>query len=110
MSTLGFLSYKYGLPVQSHLSESIGEIEWVKMLHPECETYAGVYDAHRLLHSSAIMGHCCFSSPAERKVLKAANASVVHCASSNFNLNSGISFACNCAFEFYLFSQLWLQE
>ena len=89
MNRLGFLSYKYGLPVQSHLSESIGEIKWVEELHPECNTYAGVYHSHHLLHSGAIMGHCCFSNLEERKVLKAANASVVNCASSNFNLNSG---------------------
>ena len=42
MAALGDLSLKYGLPVQSHLSESIGEIEWVQQLHPDCSTYAEV--------------------------------------------------------------------
>ncbi|KAJ1412697.1 hypothetical protein B484DRAFT_335729 [Ochromonadaceae sp. CCMP2298] len=34
MGSLGRLGAKYGLPVQSHLSESRGEIQWVKELHP----------------------------------------------------------------------------
>lgn len=32
---LGDVSRKYDVPVQSHLSESPGEIEWVSQLHPE---------------------------------------------------------------------------
>lgn len=90
MNKLGLISYKYGVPVQSHLSESNGEIEWVKALHPECTTYAGVYNKYHLLHSATIMGHCCFSTKEERAVMKRANTAAVHCASSNFNLNSGV--------------------
>lgn len=32
---LGEVSRKYDVPVQSHLSESHAEIEWVSQLHPE---------------------------------------------------------------------------
>lgn len=35
MEYLGEISRKYDVPVQSHLSESLAEIEWVKGLHPE---------------------------------------------------------------------------
>lgn len=35
MEYLGEISRKYNVPVQSHLSESLAEIEWVKGLHPE---------------------------------------------------------------------------
>lgn len=35
MKGLGELSRKYNVPVQSHLSESEGEISMVKELHPE---------------------------------------------------------------------------
>lgn len=35
MTHLGEVSKKYGVPVQSHLSESLAEMEWVKQLHPE---------------------------------------------------------------------------
>lgn len=90
MDRLGLISFKYGLPIQSHLSESIAEIAWVKDLHPDCATYAEVYNSCNLLHSATIMGHCCFSNDAERSLLRRKNATVVHCASSNFNLCSGV--------------------
>ena len=44
LTQLGALSAKYGLPLQSHLSESQGEIAWVRDLHPECSSYGDVYD------------------------------------------------------------------
>jgi guanine deaminase len=55
MQGLGKVSHKYGLPVQSHLSESLNEIAFVKSLHPEASTYAGVYEVNGLLHQGAIM-------------------------------------------------------
>lgn len=79
-----------GLPVQSHMSESMGEIDWVKSLHPEHGTYAEVYEACNLLHSKAYMAHCCHSSEIEIEVMRRSGARVVHCASSNFNLGSGV--------------------
>ena len=90
MQFLGDISLKYGLPVQSHLSESVNEIEWVKSLHPAQESYAEVYEMHNLLHSRAYMAHCCHSSEHEIEVLKRSGAGVVHCANSNFMLSSGI--------------------
>lgn len=35
MTCLGNVSKDYDVPVQSHLSESLAEIEWVKQLYPE---------------------------------------------------------------------------
>lgn len=35
MGFLGEISGKYDVPVQSHLSESPGELAWVSQLHPE---------------------------------------------------------------------------
>jgi guanine deaminase len=90
MARLGELSLRYGLPVQSHLSESQGEIDWVSSLHPDCSTYADVYDKYGLLHSSSYMAHCCHSSPEERVLLSQRETGVVHCASSNFMLSSGV--------------------
>ena len=89
MQQLGNIASTYGLPVQSHLSESINEIQWVAELHPECSNYADVYRAYGLLHDKVYMAHCCHSDAAERKLLADCGAGVVHCASSNFMLNSG---------------------
>ena len=90
MSELGRISRKYGLPVQSHLSESKGEIEWVAALHPECKSYAEVYKAYGLLHDATYMAHCVHSDDAERALLRTSGCGVSHCASSNFNLCSGV--------------------
>jgi guanine deaminase len=90
MHALGKIAAKYGLPIQSHMSESVNEIEWVNELHPECPTYADCYERHGLLNERAYMAHCCHSTEEEMEVLKRSGASVVHCASSNFMLSSGV--------------------
>jgi guanine deaminase len=105
MQRLGDLAKKYALPVQSHMSESLNEIEWVKSLHPECSTYASVYELYGLLCGAiagsvetgepargvSYMAHCCHSNKEEREIMKRNCASVVHCASSNFMLSSGVA-------------------
>eukprot|EP00904_Undaria_pinnatifida_P002954 jgi/Undpi1/1265/HiC_scaffold_11.g04657.m1 len=91
MTHLGEVSKKYGVPVQSHLSESLAEMEWVKQLHPELETYAGVYKHFGLLHERSYFAHCIHCSGEEREMLKDSEAGVVHCPSSNFNLCSGVA-------------------
>jgi cytosine/adenosine deaminase-related metal-dependent hydrolase len=90
MAKLGSIAQKYALPIQSHLSESVNEIAWVLELHPECETYAGVYERYGLLGKNTYMAHCCHSTKEERETLRKNGTSVVHCASSNFMLSSGI--------------------
>lgn len=87
---LGKIAAKYGLPIQSHMSESVNEIEWVSQLHPDCPTYADCYERHGLLNERAYMAHCCHSTEEEMEVLKRSGASAVHCASSNFMLSSGV--------------------
>jgi guanine deaminase len=90
LAGLGGLSHRYGLPVQSHLSESLNEIAFVKSLHPEASTYAGVYHANGLLHFGTIMGHCIHCSEEELALLRDTKTSTINCASSNFLLGSGI--------------------
>jgi hypothetical protein len=78
MQFLGDIAEKYGLPVQSHLSESKNEIAWVKELHPEMETYAEVYEAYKLLNNRTYMAHCCHSNEKERDLLKRTGAGIWH--------------------------------
>lgn len=87
---LGKLSYKYGLPMQSHLSESMNEINFVRKLHPDALTYSHIYHQHGLLHRSSLLGHCIHCSEMELQLLKDTQTSAIHCASSNFLLGSGI--------------------
>ena len=43
LEACGQMAAKYKLPVQSHLSENLGEIEWVKQLEPQSKHYADAY-------------------------------------------------------------------
>ncbi|KAI9334834.1 hypothetical protein DFJ73DRAFT_799018 [Zopfochytrium polystomum] len=91
MEKLGALARdRGGLPIQSHLSENRGEIEWVKQLHPECDSYAAVYAHFGLLTDRAVMAHCIHLSPQERALLRDTGAAVSHCPNSNFSLESGV--------------------
>lgn len=90
MYGLAAISHRHCLPVHSHLSESPAEIAWVKELHPDCESYAGVYAKHNLLHERSYMAHCCHCCPTDRAFLRDFKAGVVHCPSSNFMLKSGV--------------------
>ncbi|EGF84379.1 hypothetical protein BATDEDRAFT_8571 [Batrachochytrium dendrobatidis JAM81] len=90
MQKLGSLAAKHNLPIQSHLSETPGEIQWVKELHPDCQTYSDVYDRHGLFTSKTIMAHCVHLNQHERDLLKAREVGISHCPSSNFCLHSGV--------------------
>jgi len=81
---------KMGYGLQTHLSENLDEIDWVKELHPEARDYLSVYDQFGLLGDRTILGHCIYCSPDERQMIKDRGAFVAHCPSANFNLTSGL--------------------
>lgn len=93
MSHLGWLSEKYGVPVQSHLSENPGEIEWVRELHPDSRFYGEVYDKNGLFGSGSntVMAHCVWSSDDEIALMKERGVFIAHCPASNMNVASGIA-------------------
>ncbi len=93
MTELGRLSEKYRTPVQSHLSENPAEIEWVRELCPESDSYGDAYHRFGLLgnHAKAIMAHCVYSSDAELHLLKDNGVWIAHCPASNMNVASGIA-------------------
>jgi len=94
MRKLKELQAEYSLPVQSHLSENLDEVEWVRELCPACETYAHAYDQFGLFGSDAvptIMAHCVWCNDAEIELMKSNNVYVAHCPQSNNNLASGIA-------------------
>ena len=75
--------------VQSHLSENLDEVKWVRSLFPEHPSYAAVYDAAGLLGERTIMGHCIHLSPDEIALLSRTRTNVAFCPYSNRNLHSG---------------------
>lgn len=94
MRRLKEIQIQYRLPVQSHLSENPGELEWVKDLCPEAEFYGDAYDRFGLLGGEgcpAIMAHCVYSGKEEQKRLLERGVWIAHCPQSNMNLASGIA-------------------
>lgn len=90
LSYLGKVKAKWNLPVQSHLSENLSEIKWVKELFPDCGQYWEVYDKYGLFDSKTLMAHCVHSDGRERQAMRDKGVYPVHCADSNNALISGM--------------------
>lgn len=91
-SALGELAISEALPVQSHVSENLGEIEWVRALHPHSPSYGHVYDKFSLFgQTPTVMAHCVHSSDEEIALIKQRGVFIAHCPQSNVNLASGIA-------------------
>ena len=93
MRGLRGLAEKYRLPVQSHLSENLGEIAWVKELCPDARFYGDAYDRFGLFGGDlpCIMAHCVHSSEEEMALMKKNGVFVSHSPLSNSNLASGVA-------------------
>lgn len=90
---LGRLQVERGLPVQSHLSENHGEIQWVAELCPQAEFYGDAYQRFGLFGGGVptVMAHCVHSSEKEIARMRERQVYVAHCPQSNANLSSGIA-------------------
>ena len=93
MEKLSIIRKKWRLPVQSHLSENMGEVEFVKELTPWSKFYGDAYDRFGLFggEDGCIMAHCVLSSEEEIELMKKNGVFVAHCPESNENLKSGIA-------------------
>ena len=93
MEGLGKLREKYALPVQSHLSENLGEVRWVKELCPYAAFYGDAYDRWGLFGGAGacVMAHCVHSTDEELERMLANGVYVAHSPESNMNLASGVA-------------------
>lgn len=94
MRRLGDIQKQFGLPVQSHLSENPGEIQWVRELCPDSEFYGDAYDRFGLFGGEGcptVMAHCVYSDETEQQRMKERGVWIAHCPQSNENLSSGIA-------------------
>ena len=99
MEELREIQMAYGIPVQSHLSESKGEIEFVKFLRPNNEFYGDSYNEYDLFGKNddidtdvkTVMAHCVWSTEDEVELMRKNGVFVAHCPASNMNLTSGIA-------------------
>ena len=79
-----------GTYMQTHVSENIGEIAWVKELFPDHKDYLDVYDHYGLLGKRAVYGHAIHLNEREWQRLYDTESSIAHCPTSNEFLGSGL--------------------
>ena len=93
MTKLKEIQTKYDLPLQSHLSENPGEIEWVRELCPTSEYYGDAYAMFGLFGNDCktVMAHCVYSDEREIRRMKDNGVFIAHCPDSNMNISSGIA-------------------
>ena len=99
MEELREIQMAYGIPVQSHLSESKGEIDFVKFLRPNNPFYGDSYNEYDLFGKNddintdvkTVMAHCVWSGDDEVELMRKNGVFVAHCPASNMNLTSGIA-------------------
>ena len=91
MEKLSKIRKEWRLPVQSHLSENMGEVEFVKELAPWSKFYGDAYDRFGLFGDGCIMAHCVLSGEEEIELMKKNGVFVAHCPESNENIKSGIA-------------------
>ena len=75
--------------IQSHVSENVNEVAWVKDLCPKAKDYTDAYAQYGLVRPRAIYGHGIHLTDRELSVFRETGAAVVHCPTSNFFLGSG---------------------
>ena len=99
MAELREIQMTYRLPVQSHLSESPGEIDFVHHLRPQNAFYGEAYNDYDLFGYNddigtdvkTVMAHCVWSTAEEVKLMQKNGVFIAHCPASNMNLSSGIA-------------------
>ena len=93
MNGLGGLQRQFGAAMQSHLSENLSEIEWVKQLRPSTRFYGEAYNQPGLFGGECptVMAHCIWSGEEERALMKERGVFLAHCPQSNMNVSSGIA-------------------
>ena len=76
--------------MQTHLSEQVDEIAWVKDIYPNARDYLDTYEMHGLLGKRGVYGHSIHMEPREMDRLAEVGGAVVHCPTSNTFIGSGL--------------------
>ena len=91
LAALGALWREYpDCLMQTHLSEQLEEIAWVKNLFPQARDYLDTYETAGLLGPKAFYGHAIHLEPRERDQLREVGAALIHCPTSNTFIGSGL--------------------
>ncbi|WP_043319415.1 guanine deaminase [Microbulbifer sp. HZ11] len=75
--------------MQTHVSENLDEVAWVKELFPDRKGYLDVYDHSGLCRPRAVFGHGIHLTDDELSCMHHTGCAISHCPTSNFFLGSG---------------------
>lgn len=87
---LGKLVKEYQVPVHSHISEDIGEMDIVRGRYPEYAHDGAVYDHFGLLTDKTVMAHFVYPAEEELELIRDRGVTIAHCPQSNGNVAAGI--------------------
>lgn len=76
--------------VQTHISENLKEIEWVKDLFPKHKGYFDVYEKFGLTGRRSVLAHGVHLTEEEMCRCHETGTAISHCPTSNFFLGSGL--------------------
>ena len=76
--------------MQTHLSEQVDEIDWVRKLFPNARDYLDTYETFGLLGERGVYGHAIHLEAREIDRLSEVGASLIHCPTSNTFIGSGL--------------------
>ncbi len=79
-----------GLYLQTHISENVEEVQWVKALFPERSGYLDVYDHYQLLGERSVFAHGVHLCDTECARLAETGSAIAFCPTSNLFLGSGL--------------------
>lgn len=89
MHGLANLATKHDLHIQSHISENLNEIAYVKELF-NAKNYASIYEKVNLLTEKSVLAHGVHLDDEELRILKKHGTAIAHCPTSNTSLGSGL--------------------
>lgn len=93
---LGKLGSKYGVGVQTHLCESLAEVDWTLKLFPDYRADAEIYQRAGLLDNGpSVFAHVIFPSETDLDILARHGGVAVHCPDATCNIIAGIMPAFN---------------
>ncbi|MEJ6401395.1 guanine deaminase [Yoonia sp. 2307UL14-13] len=76
--------------MQTHLSEQLPEIDWVKSLYAGEQDYLATYEKFGLLGERGLYGHAIHLEQREIDRLRETGAATIHCPTSNCFIGSGL--------------------
>ena len=76
--------------MQTHLSENVAEVDWVKSLFPKRSSYLDVYAHAGLAQKRSVFGHAIHMSEEDFCTCHATGVALSHCPTSNLFLGSGL--------------------